>query len=659
MKKLVSNHAMDINSEELINLINKFKWRESPLLRLRNWKQLSLVLSAAVSNEKYVPLSPLGVNLIGSKEILNDEVPTKQEATIIISMIKFGVKYYGEPVFDYFEVDEERYEDVDFWRNLIKIGRETGPESAKKRVEAVKDLADNPVGGTIQPEIVHLQKAQVEFASMYSHNIVSRDKATFNITYSSETSTTNSGEPFYMRKNRVVDGVSIRDKIASYSKSLDYEEMAQLPAFLGARAQRGKWNLINSSDKWQTVEEFCKDLSLKSESEAVNLFLKHVRFSNYKARIISAAPSIDAYSKSRLVFELIEAEKTKTATNAIHLLGPVKLKEWMLSIKKFSDEYTRRTGLKMHFYNADATNYDRTIRKEHASWLSSALLTKLPKHVDKMMCNYMFMSNLTRELLYLERPVKTVNELKRGLKKLRIKETLRSGEVDTNYFGSSVIYLCIYAARRERFNEWDALNDEVRKLNLGLIQTDGDDNITAYFGNDIKDLKYDIEETAKLLESKYGLSMQDPTNKGELGLFYTQYRLTHDNRFLSPLSRLRLYWKETSRSALPAYTYVVTLFQNLEFRRECKGVVEFIRTFIIPYDDTSLGMVNRNNGKKISYDEFKALLKAEANSNNTTLEQMLFKGNPYDEHMLDSNGKLSNDWLFDQWSYWAKALASV
>lgn len=119
------------------------------------------MLSAAVTNEKFVPLSPLGKNLFesveGSSDILNDGKISRAEAMVIAKMIKFGLKYYGNPVFDYFSVPEERYEDVDYWRNLIKVGRETGPDSAKKRVDAVEELETNPVGGEIHPNEVHLQ----------------------------------------------------------------------------------------------------------------------------------------------------------------------------------------------------------------------------------------------------------------------------------------------------------------------------------------------------------------------------------------------------------------------------------------------------------------------------------------------------------------------
>jgi len=83
--------------------------------------------------------------------------------------------------------------------------------------------------------------------------------------------------------------------------------------------------------------------------------------------------------------------------------------------------------------------------------------------------------------------------------------------------------------------------DEASKQDLSLSLTDGDDNIAAYIGSDLDTIKADLTNTVKVLEERYGLILQDPTNKGELGYFYTQYRLTDDDRFITPLSRMRLY----------------------------------------------------------------------------------------------------------------------
>lgn len=657
----MANTARPTKVLTVSSLIENWKWKQSPLIRKRNWAQLATVLSAAVSVDKLVSLTPLGKNLMelnhSSKEIPISSGITMPESKILAELIEFGTKYYGEPVFDYFSVDSNRYEDVDFWRNLIKVGRESGPESASKRIEALESLVSEPVGGKINPNDVHLQWSKDLFASLYLADISSRDKKTYNLVYSSEKSTTNSGEPWYTRKNRVVQGVPVRELIAAESNSLDLDELAQLPAFLGARAQRGKWS-VKSDEHYDNPEDIVKYLASSSMTidEKANYLYKHIGFENYKARIISAAPTIDAYQKSSLMVQLIEAEKSKRSTNSVHLLGPDAVKGWMMKAKRFAKDYENKHGLKLTFYNADATTYDRTLRKEHAQWLYEAIERKIPKYSDKKMCAYMFTSNLTREILYVSEPV-TVTDIRNKLKSIRIKETLRSGEVDTNFFGSSVIYLCINAARREVNPEWSKLVDEASKQDLSLSLTDGDDNIAAYIGSDLDTIKADLTNTVKVLEERYGLILQDPTNKGELGYFYTQYRLTDDDRFITPLSRMRLYWKETSKTALPAYTYVVTLFQNLEYRKECKGAKEYVEKFILPYDDTKLGMVDILSGNKIDFTIFRSRLKEEAKKFNRSTAEMIYDGNPYSERLLNSDGDISDDWLKEQWTYWSNELS--
>lgn len=584
---------------------------------------------------------------------------TRAEAHIIAKLIHFGLKWYGEPEFSYFNVDENRFEDVDFWRNLIKVGRETGPGSGKRRIGMLESLVSDPVGGVISPNQVSLDWAIKQFSSMYKCDIKSVDKKSMNVTYSTEKSTTNSGEPYYTRKSKSIEGVPVRKLIADRSNSLDLDEMAQLPAFLGARSQRGKWSL--KTDRYTAVEELVKDISLKklSLADTTKLLIESIGFDHFKARIISAAPSIDAYNKSSLMFPIIQAEKDKFSGNSSHLGGPLAVRDMLAKNKAFAEKVNKIMGLKLEFYNADATKYDQTLRKEHAQWAYDAVECRLPLYKDKAMLAYMFMANIVRPILYIESPVDKKNLLKHSLKELRVKQTLRSGEVDTNFFGSTVIYLCIQAARHEATDLWVQINDLARKDNVGLIQTDGDDNLTAYICDSNNSIESDLTNTTNILESKYGLLLQDPLDKGERGYFYTQFRLTYDNRFITPLSRMRLYWKETSRAALPPYTYVVSLYQNLEFRKGCKGVVEYIREFILPYDDTRLGYIDRENGNNLSFNEFRIKIRHEAKQYGLSESEMLFKGNPYNEHIINDKGSLNEDWLREQWEYWRAKIYNV
>lgn len=84
---------------------------------------------------------------------------------------------------------------------------------------------------------------------------------------------------------------------------------------------------------------------------------------------------------------------------------------------------------------------------------------------------------------------------------------------------------------------------EAQSQGVNLTFTNGDDNLTIYMvkGGNILD---HLHAHTEVMEKEFGLRFQEPSKKGELGYFYGQYRLTHDDRFITPLSRMRIFWKE-------------------------------------------------------------------------------------------------------------------
>lgn len=98
------------------------------------------------------------------------------------------------------------------------------------------------------------------------------------------------------------------------------------------------------------------------------------------------------------------------------------------------------------------------------------------------------------------------------------------------------------------------------------LQVIGDDNLTLYEVGKDGTIIEDLMATVNNQNDKYGLVYHDAAVKGELGEYLAQYRLTYDDRFITPLSRLKLYWSETTKKALPAYLEALKWMQLLEFR---------------------------------------------------------------------------------------------
>lgn len=230
----------------------------------------------------------------------------------------------------------------------------------------------------------------------------------------------------------------------------------------------------------------------------------------------------------------------------------------------------------------------------------------------------------------------------KNLKK-QITEDLKSGEPDTNMFGSDSLLMVLYASRREANSLWDQIYDIGIENGLCITQTDGDDNITLYEIGADGTVNEDLIRTADLQANKYGLLKEDPTRKGELGYFYTQFRLTYDGRFITPISRMNFYYKESSTGALPMYTYAMTLWQQLEYRWDAKGIDAFIHRFILPYDESKLGTHDVITGKQLTLGQFRNKLKLEAEENGMTTTEMIFKGNPYHERMMDKDNRISGE----------------
>lgn len=68
-----------------------------------------------------------------------------------------------------------------------------------------------------------------------------------------------------------------------------------------------------------------------------------------------------------------------------------------------------------------------------------------------------------------------------------------------------------------------------------------------------------------------------------------------------------------------------------------------MRRFVLPYDITKMGTVDNLTGKKLTFNELRAKLKMEADTNGISTSEMLFKGNPYDDRMADKDGNLSHE----------------
>lgn len=662
--------------------VKDYKYEESPLLRKRNWLGLARVLNAAVQDELYVPLTVYGRNrFLNSKTTVGSSItqskngkpmikltsnePEWFEAEAIADMILFGLEFYGDPVFDYFTVDEKRYEDVDFWRNVLKFGRITGVGSGKKRVSAIESL-ENPDQVSWDPDYTHLSAASQQIADMYTLSIVDNGRVV-DIKLSTDISTTNAGDPWYVRKNRFLNGKSVRSLIAQEANSLDFGEVSHLPAFTGARAQAAKWKLRDLEEEEVTAESFLVEISKLSREDMITALHNHLEF-DFKARIIAAASSVATYQAAPLISEMTWQLRDNPLSHAVYLRGPENLKSTLQRMAEFTKEVKNKLGISIQWFNNDIPTFDQLIRSYHGDVVLNIWDSKTPRAKDKEHLRYIIGTSLIRPLLYLPEPITSMPKTESGAKaylqehmKVHLSENLKSGEPDTNRFGSDVSAFTIVAARRESNPYWDKVHDLAKKFGISSFQTDGDDNNTWYEVGADGTITEDLKRTSDILTTRYGFKLHDPLVKGELGLFYTQYRYTWDGRFVTPLSRLKAYWAENNQQSLPPYTEAVKMFQLLEYRWECKGIQEYLNRFIFPYDKTKIGQVLIKDGKRLSLQQFRQMLtKEEEEAEKTTIE-MLYSGNPYDERIMSSetgeDGKfeLSDKWLRTQFDRVSKA----
>lgn len=102
----------------------------------------------------------------------------------------------------------------------------------------LRDIAETEIGQW-NPQDVHVNAAVKRLHSSCTISLLN-DGHVKDLNLSIDHSTTNSGEPWYTRKSQSIDGQPVRKLIASEAKSLDFDEVAHLPAFLGARNQQAK-----------------------------------------------------------------------------------------------------------------------------------------------------------------------------------------------------------------------------------------------------------------------------------------------------------------------------------------------------------------------------------------------------------------------------------
>lgn len=621
------------------------------LVNKRKWEKLGVVISAAVRNEQTVPLSVLGKNRFLSeveqedkdKLHFNNNKISTHEAQAVADLILFGLEFYGKPVFDYHSVTSDRYEDVDFWRNVLKFGRITTDDAGEKRISTLRSISETELG-TWDPNLQHLDAATKRLSSSFTISIVN-DGHVKDINLSIDHSTTNSGEPWYTRKSQLIDGVSVRKLIASEGKSLSFEEVAHLPAFLGARNQQAKW-VVDGED----AESFLVNISSLDRDSIIQKLCEKVTF-NSKARVISAAPSIASYQAAPLVYYFNLNQVTNKHVSPMRFLGgPLEIKETLKQMHEFKAYFFSKHGIRIEAFNADAKGYDTTIRPYHGDVVYDSLEKHLPRSKDKTQLLYIIGTSLVRPLFYTDKPLSNFSKtvVKNNLR-VNTDVYLHSGEPDTNMFGSVNMFLTTYASRRESNDKFELIVDESVKRGFMPLQVIGDDNLTFYeIGRD-NTIKEDLAKTTESQMKRYGLNYHEADIKGELGLYLAQYRYTEDGRFITPLSRLKLYWSETSSKALPTYLESLKLWQLFEFRWECKGTFEFIKRFIMPFDKTKMGMIDVENGQLLTVEQFVGKLKQAEEKEGKTIGQMLYTGNPTDSLSIHSAEDGISDWIREQY----------
>lgn len=628
---------MNYRNANLLKVINDFANDDAPLKSSWNERALQRVVESAIRVENTLPLTVIGKNWSerynGTDEIGIEDPITNAEIEFLWEAYKIGKKYYGEPVFDYFSVDEDRYEDVDFWRNFIKMGRETGPRAREKRLDQLQDYLVQSFSPITEPSR--------EFKEWYQRTqikgrVVGDYKPTLNVTFSVDQKNTNVGAPWFTRKNTKVDGVKAVDLAKHLADKWNVEELAHIVSFLGARAQRGKWS-IRGSEK-QAVEDYL--LRVKDKKD-----FKRIGFTNYKARVIFAGPTAFTWKVSPLLKALIEQAKTWKGTNQVHLNGVEGIRLALTKLRKYvhdnlNDEY--------YPYNADATAYDTTVQPYHVQLLYDLTECMLPRFEDKKNYFWSLCALMARPLVYVEDMSNTLAQFRKNLKLVHKVRGLSSGEPFTNYGGSEIINVGIQWAQFKLNDRWSKMMTSAQQRGVSLVFTNGDDNLTIYKKGRDGTIKEYLHDVVDIMENDYKLKYQDPSSKGELGYFYGQYRLCNDDRFITPLTRMRIFWKEDNNSALPPYHYAITQMQALEYRWECKGVKEWVLKLIAPFDKYKLGTVD-GRGVRITYDQFRRNLRTEAREFDKSSLEMVYKGDPTDTVRFDAGGEVNETWLRKQW----------
>lgn len=274
----------------------------------------------------------------------------------------------------------------------------------------------------------------------------------------------------------------------------------------------------------------------------INKIMTSITF-NAKARVISAAPGIASYQAAPLIYHFnLNQVTNKNASPMRFLGGPAEIKECLKQMHEFKVEFYNKHGIKIEAYNADAKAYDATLRPYHGDMVYDALEPLIPRSKDKTQMLYIIGTSLTRPMFYVEKPLesnsKTVVE---NNLKLNTDIYLHSGEPDTNMFGSLNMFLTTYASRRASNDKFELIVDESIKSGFMPVQVIGDDNLTFYEVGQDGTIKEDLGNTVRSQMDNYGLNYHEADTKGELGLYLAQYRYTHDGRFITPLSRLKLY----------------------------------------------------------------------------------------------------------------------
>lgn len=223
-----------------------------------------------------------------------------------------------------------------------------------------------------------------------------------------------------------------------------------------------------------------------------------------------------------------------------------------------------------------------------------------------------------------------------------------SGSGNTNYSGSLVNTLETLAAERES-NPKSVSHNEKLLAALGTTETSlGDDRFKSY------NKDFNFEKCAEILSKRFGVTM-NPT-KSERGPFFLQkyviteaeYReyardtygigeklkqlLKRDDdpeglRVLYPVPRgLNNIINFERNSSAGFYALTVQNMMRLDnFRMNDPDEIAFVVTFLSAFDKADLGLMNSDQ-VQITYAEFMNNLKKELTHNDTTIEEVVFKG---------------------------------